>query len=1041
MRSPSKNYIHRGRPDVQMFGVVSGHRSSPSCLIPAHTCPLGGLLQVVASECDNATNPFHGLGGPPREVEYSRTWQRRWLRILHATARVASLLHRLPSLIATLLPLLAFVFLVASITPGRTQTVIWARGDYTHGQTTVPAGLNRAVTVAAGGNHSLALKADGTVSAWGYWNLNDHGQTTVPPFLAGVVAIAAGSSHSLALRANGTVVAWGYDGGPNIVPMPAGLTGVVAIAAGGSHSLALKENGTVVAWGANFYRQSIVPDGLNGVVSIAGGGAHSLALKADGTVVAWGYSDHGAVSVPAGLNGVVTIAAGGSHGLALKADGTVVAWGGNGYGQATVPAGLTGVVAITAGGDYSLALKADGTVAAWGGNSYGLSDPVEFTGVTTVAASSSSNHWLALTGVSSGPPVITSSRRWITEAAGARAGTVLFSQRIMATRSPTGFTATGLPTGLTLNVATGEISGAATQAGTFTVAVSATNAEGTGTASIQLVVTGMPIFFSPLPGPVEVGESAQFVALGTGFAATGLPQGMDVNTSTGQITGIGKPGLYNVSLTVSNPYGSTTIPWVLEVSPVSAWGWNDSGVSTVRAGLAGVVALAGGYRHSLALKANGTVAAWGGNDYNQSTVPAGLTGVVAIEAGFNHSLVLKTNGTVVAWGSNTSGQSTVPTSSTGIVRIAAGGLHSLALRANGTVVAWGHNTEGQSTVPAGLTGVVAIAGGGSHSLALKENGTVVAWGANFYGQSTVPAGLTGVVAIAAGGAHSLALKADGTVVAWRGSSVPAGLTEVVGIVAGSSHSLALKENGTIVAWGDNSYGQSAVPVGLTEVTAIATGFNHSMALVRFPVAPVSGTQGRTLSVAYVPAVALAQFTATGLPPGLSINAGTGMISGMPAEPGNWNASITMTNRAQTRTESLNFAILSAQEAYANWVTANWPAGGVDSAAGADPDMDGVVNLLEYAAGSSPLSWGTVRLSVPGYDATSHLTLTLDVPSDRVGLVTWQAQFTNSPDFSAADTAAPLTVPGAPTGMVRLHFIDPQSPDSPRRFGRLRVAVP
>ena len=46
----------------------------------------------------------------------------------------------------------------------------------------------------------------------------------------------------------------------------------------------------------------------------------------------------------------------------------------------------------------------------------------------------------------------------------------------------------------------------------------------------------------------------------------------------------------------------------------------------------------------------GTVVAWGENTYGQRTVPAGLDGVVAIAAGAGHALALKNDGTIVAWG-------------------------------------------------------------------------------------------------------------------------------------------------------------------------------------------------------------------------------------------------------------------------------------------------------------------------------------------------------------------------------------------------------
>ena len=148
------------------------------------------------------------------------------------------------------------------------------------------------MAIAAGGcwfnvdGHNLALKADGTVVAWGY---NNSGQTNVPAGLSGVVAVAAGGWHSLALKSNGTVVAWGAGGvnlgcsswganGQSIVPV--GLSNVVAIAAGDFHSLALKNDGTVVTWGRNCSYESTTLPGLSGLVAIAGAGNHSLGILA-----------------------------------------------------------------------------------------------------------------------------------------------------------------------------------------------------------------------------------------------------------------------------------------------------------------------------------------------------------------------------------------------------------------------------------------------------------------------------------------------------------------------------------------------------------------------------------------------------------------------------------------------------------------------------------------------------------------------------------------------------------------------------------------
>src|SRR5207247_2415651 len=79
------------------------------------------------------------------------------------------------------------------------------------------------VAIAAGGNeYTLALKSDGSVLAWGFngnGELGDGTTTnrTTPVGVtglgagSGVVAISAGEAHSLALKSDGSVLAWGYN--------------------------------------------------------------------------------------------------------------------------------------------------------------------------------------------------------------------------------------------------------------------------------------------------------------------------------------------------------------------------------------------------------------------------------------------------------------------------------------------------------------------------------------------------------------------------------------------------------------------------------------------------------------------------------------------------------------------------------------------------------------------------------------------------------------------------------------------------------------
>jgi len=299
-----------------------------------------------------------------------------------------------------------------SLVLSATDTSITFWGYNVYNQRSIPSNLNDATVLGLGISHSLALRANGTLVAWGagqvYAPSNgfDYGQSIIPPGLSNVMGIAVGALHNVTFTSNGTVVAWGagqtfnptndqYENGQSIVPPT--LNNVIGVGAGLLHSAALKSDRTVVAWGAgttlnptNGYEfgQSIVPPGLNGVAAISLGYAHTLALRTNGTIVAWGAGqlngtnsiDYGQSVVPAGLSNVIAISAGGIHNLALKSDGTVVAWGagttndqgvtGINWGQSIVPPGLSNVVDIQAGLYHSVALKADGTVVAWGDNSF-----------------------------------------------------------------------------------------------------------------------------------------------------------------------------------------------------------------------------------------------------------------------------------------------------------------------------------------------------------------------------------------------------------------------------------------------------------------------------------------------------------------------------------------------------------------------------------------------------------------------------------------------------------------------------------------------
>lgn len=104
------------------------------------------------------------------------------------------------------------------------------------------------------------------------------------------------------------------------------------------------------------------------VVRDAAGEVHPP--EAGPKVVAWGYNGDGQCDVPiAAHGGVVAISAGSAHSVAVIQDGSVVAWGENRYRQTNLPKGLSEVATVAAGGYHTLALKRDHTLVAWGANS------------------------------------------------------------------------------------------------------------------------------------------------------------------------------------------------------------------------------------------------------------------------------------------------------------------------------------------------------------------------------------------------------------------------------------------------------------------------------------------------------------------------------------------------------------------------------------------------------------------------------------------------------------------------------------------------
>lgn len=261
--------------------------------------------------------------------------------------------------------------------------------------------------IAAGGNHTCVLFANGIVNCWGanYFGQLGNGSTvssTTPVKVIGIqsaTAIAAGGYHTCAALADGAVKCWGSAGhgelgngvsGVNSSGLPiyfttpvtvTGISNATAISAGGlseGHTCARLVDGTAKCWGAN----------TAGQLGNGGDGYDTTS----GTFV----STSSAIPVSVlNINSAIAVFAGGQHTCALLSSGQLTCWGWNGFGQlgngtsgyfnvsqasweppswSAVPVdvlGISNVTIVAVGGMHTCAVIIDGTVTCWGLNFYG----------------------------------------------------------------------------------------------------------------------------------------------------------------------------------------------------------------------------------------------------------------------------------------------------------------------------------------------------------------------------------------------------------------------------------------------------------------------------------------------------------------------------------------------------------------------------------------------------------------------------------------------------------------------------------------------
>lgn len=231
--------------------------------------------------------------------------------------------------------------------------------------------------ISTGSYHSCALLTTGGVKCWGYngYGQLGNGSTTdsstpvdVTGLTSGVVAITAGGYHTCALLAGGTVKCWGYNFAGQLgdnsttqrtTPVSvSGLSNVSKISAGGYHSCALLTSGGMKCWGYDNYGQvgdnevlsnRLIPVDVMGLTSgvtfISAGDTNTCAIITGGAVKCWGWNAYGEIgdgtttqrNTPVNVSGLTSgvnkISAGIDHTCASLTGGGVKCWGRNDSGD------------------------------------------------------------------------------------------------------------------------------------------------------------------------------------------------------------------------------------------------------------------------------------------------------------------------------------------------------------------------------------------------------------------------------------------------------------------------------------------------------------------------------------------------------------------------------------------------------------------------------------------------------------------------------------------------------------------------------------
>lgn len=289
---------------------------------------------------------------------------------------------------------------------------------------------------------TTAIKTDGSLWSWGEQYNGELGIgmpnkfKTQKPIRIGNdndwVSISTSTGHTIALKSNGTLWAWGQAnyGADTVIqnnPIQIGRdTNWKIISAGYAFSTAIKSDGTLWSWGvgadgAGYFCKTPKRIGTGNIwKDVSSGLQHTIALRNDGTLWSWGYNGNGQLGI--GIDTVYNvyqpiqigtdtnwrmISAGSRYSLALKTDGSLWSWGDNSFGQLGLGNKLNANspklinndkdwTSICAAAFHSSAIKRNGTLWNWGENNWGQLGYGNFTSNKSPIKMGKDSNWAIL---------------------------------------------------------------------------------------------------------------------------------------------------------------------------------------------------------------------------------------------------------------------------------------------------------------------------------------------------------------------------------------------------------------------------------------------------------------------------------------------------------------------------------------------------------------------------------------------------------------------------------------------------------------------